>query len=245
LDLIVGNRKILTVADSPLVLPRFGNGSSPYSTASDFLEAVIQVLRNQGCGLVRVIDARTEAYPDPMDLHEICERTGCLVVEVGEGPWVRVQSGGGLGQVTIPRVVYESERLVFLPSALTNPETRFTMGLALAQELLHPEERAVLRNVRREERLVELNLAIQPWLLLMDARKALVSDEGGGKVREPGYVLASGDPVALDVVAVKLLKGYPAKNRLDHTAWGFPQISAAIALGLGASREDDMRLVEE
>nr|MBA2364403.1 hypothetical protein [Chloroflexia bacterium] len=56
---------------------------------------------------------------------------------------------------------------------------------------------------------------------------------------------ASGDPIALDVAAVKLLKGYPAKNRLDLTAWGFPQVSAAIALGLGAVREDDMRLVEE
>jgi hypothetical protein len=70
---------------------------------------------------------------------------------------------------------------------------------------------------------VELNLAVRPWLLLMDARKALVSDEGGGKVREPGYVLASGDPIALDVAAVKLLKGYPAKNRLDLSAWGFPK----------------------
>jgi len=245
LDLIAGDRKILTVKDSPLVLPRFGNGSAPYSTASDFLEAVIHVLRNHGCGLVRVIDARTEAYPDPVDLLEICARTGCAVVDVREGPWVRVQIGGALGKVAIPRVAYESERLVFLPSALANPETRFTMGLALAQELLHPEERAVLRHVRREERMVELNLAVRPWLILMDARKALVSDEGGGKVREPGYVLASGDPIALDVAAVKLLKGYPAKNRLDLTAWGFPQVSAAIALGLGAVREDDMRLVEE
>lgn len=244
LELIAGDRKVLSAEDSPLLLPRFGSGPAPYSTASDFLEAVIHILQNQGCGLIRVLDARTETYPDPVNLREICYRTGCMVVDVRQGLWVRVQIGRGLGQVTIPRVAYESDRLVFLPSALANPETRFTMGLALAQELLHPDEHAVLRHVRREERLVELNLAVHPWLVLMDARKALVSDEGGGNVREPGYVLASGDPIALDVTAVKLLKGYPAKNRLDLTAWGFPQVSAAIALGLGAGREDDMRLAD-
>ena len=244
LELIAGDRKILSAKDSPLLLPRFGSGLAPYSTAPDFLEAAIDGLRKQGCGLIRVLDARTEAYPEPVDLREICDRTGCVVVDVRQEHWVRVPIGRGLGPVTIPRAAYESDRLVFLPSALTNPETRFTMGLALAQELLHPDERAILRYVRREERLVELNLAVRPWLLLMDVRKAHVSAEAGGDVREPGYVLASGDPIALDVAAVKLLKGYPAKNRLGLSAWGFPQVSAAIALGLGAGREDDMRLVE-
>lgn len=227
-----------------LLLPRFGGGTPPFSTAPDFLEAVAAALRELGFGPIRVLDARGPAYPEPAGLAETCDRAGCELVDVREGPWVRVNVGGALGAVTIPRAAYEAERLVLLPCPLVNPVTRFTMALALAQELLHPEERETLRQVRREERLVELNLAARPWLATMDARRALVSDDDVA-TKQPGYVLASGDPIALDVAALKLLKGYPAKNKLDLPVWGFPQVSAAVALGLGATREDGTHLVEE
>ncbi|MDP9350224.1 MAG: DUF362 domain-containing protein [Chloroflexota bacterium] len=243
LALLSGASLGLRPGDSPLLLPRFGSGPAPLSTSPDFLAAVVEVLREQGARSVRVLDARSAAYPEPPGLAETCKAAGCELVEVRDGPWVRVQVGGSLESVTIPRVAYEAEKLALLPSPLVNSVTRFTMALALPQELLHSEARSTLGKVRREERLVEVNLAVRPWLVLMDARSALVSKENL-LIREPGYVLASGDPIALDVAALKLLKGYPAKNKLDLPAWGFPQITAAIQLGLGATREDDTRLVE-
>lgn len=243
LSLLSDENLELRPGDSPLLLPRFGSGPAPLSTSLDFLAAVVEVLRELGARSVRVLDARGAAYPEPLGLEKTCDAAGCELVEVRDGPWVRVQVGGALESVTIPRVAYEAEKLVLLPSPLVNSVTRFTMALALPQELLHPEARGTLGKVRREERLVEVNLAVRPWLVLMDARRALVSEENL-LIREPGYVLASGDPIALDVAALKLLKGYPAKNKLELPAWGFPQISAAIQLGLGATREDDTRLVE-
>ncbi|MDP9382160.1 MAG: DUF362 domain-containing protein [Chloroflexota bacterium] len=243
LDSLAWHGPLLSQDDTPLVLPRFGAGPSPLSTAPDFLEATIAALRGAGAGYIRVLDARSSAQPEPRDLAETCERAGCELVDVREGPWVRVTVGGGLGRVLVPRVAYEAEKLVLLPSPLVNPVTRFAMALALGQELLHARDRGALSRVRQEELLVELNIALRPWLALMDARRALVSDEGP-VTREPGYVLASGDPVALDVAALRLLKGYPAKNRLDLPVWQFPQVTAAIRLGLGATREDDVYLLE-
>lgn len=243
ITLLGGPAPLLQATDSPLLLPRFGSGAAPLSTSPDFLAATAQVLRELGARRIRVLDARSDAYPEPLRLRETCEAAGCDLLDIQEGPWVRVQVGGTLKSVMVPRVAYEAENLVLLPSPLVNSVTRFTMSLALPQELLHPDERGTLGKVRREERLVEVSLAVRPWLVLMDARRALVSEENM-LIREPGYVLASGDPIALDVAALKLLKGYPAKNRLDLPAWGFPQISAATRLGLGASREDDTRLVE-
>ncbi len=240
--LLSGGKPLLRPGESPLILPRFGSAFALLSTAPDFLQAVVRVLLEHGADSVRVLDARSDAYPQPVDLERACERAGCELVRVQDGPWVRVAVGAGT--ITVPRAAYESDRLVFLPAPLANSVTRFSMGLALAQQLLLAQERPVFYRGKREERLVELNMAVRPWLLLMDARKALVSDEAGGLVREPGYVLASGDPIALDVFALKLLKGYPAKNKLTMPAWTFPQVVSAISLGLGAGREDDVHLLE-
>ena len=46
--------------------------------------------------------------------------------------------------------------------------------------------------------------------------------------------MASGDMVALDVEAVKILQGYPGKNKIGGPAEELGQIKVAAALGLGS-----------
>ena len=81
-------------------------------------------------------------------------------------------------------------------------------------------------------------------LIIMDGRKAFVS--GGperGELAEPGIVMASGDMVAIDVEALKVLQSYPAENRLDRDPYDLPQIATALKHGL-TSGEGDYKLVE-
>jgi uncharacterized protein (DUF362 family) len=69
----------------------------------------------------------------------------------------------------------------------------------------------------------------------MDGRKAFVS--GGpakGELVEPGFIMASGDLVAIDVEALKILGSYGAKNRLFPNPYDSPQIVAALRHGLGS-----------
>jgi uncharacterized protein (DUF362 family) len=70
----------------------------------------------------------------------------------------------------------------------------------------------------------------------MDGRKAFVS--GGpekGELVEPGILMASGDMVAIDVEALKVLQSYPAQNRLDGDPYQLPQIATALKHGLTAA----------
>jgi uncharacterized protein (DUF362 family) len=78
----------------------------------------------------------------------------------------------------------------------------------------------------------------------MDGRKAFVS--GGpaqGEVAEPGIVLASGDMVAIDVEALKILQSYPARNHLAGDPYILPQVATALRHGL-TSAEDGYKVVE-
>ena len=78
----------------------------------------------------------------------------------------------------------------------------------------------------------------------MDARKCFVS--GGpesGEVKEPNLILASTDRIAIDIEGLKILKSYPAKNKLDLPLWEIPQIKRAVELGLGAKSEKDYKVL--
>jgi len=79
--------------------------------------------------------------------------------------------------------------------------------------------------------------------LLWMAEKPFVS--GGpqrGKIVEPKLILASGDLVAIDVEAVRVLLSYKATNRLISDPWQIPQIATAVKHRLGAG-EDGYMLV--
>jgi hypothetical protein len=90
-----------------------------------------------------------------------------------------------------------------------------------------------------EQKAVEINLAWQPDLIIMDGRKAFVS--GGpdrGDLVQPDIIMASGDMVAIDVEGLKVLLSYRAKNRLPENPWDAPQIVTALRHGLGCNERE-------
>ena len=94
------------------------------------------------------------------------------------------------------------------------------------------------------QRAAEMNIPVKPDLIIMDGRVSFVS--GGpaiGLAVHPGVILASGDPVALDVQGVRLLQNYAAVNHLVMDAWALPQIKTAVKHGLGIQGDDQLFLV--
>jgi hypothetical protein len=66
---------------------------------------------------------------------------------------------------------------------------------------------------RIEEKIADINKAICPSLIIMDARKIFVT--GGpdkGKIENPGLIYASGDRVAIDLVGLDYLLKYRGKE---------------------------------
>ena len=87
-----------------------------------------------------------------------------------------------------------------------------------------------------EQKAAEINLAWQPDLIIMDGRKAFVTrGPDKGDVVEPMIIMASGDMVAIDVEALKILLSYKAKNKLLANPWESPQIVTAPGHKLGAT----------
>ena len=244
LDLIGGLDKVISPGDRVILKPNF-NSPDPYPGSSDldFLKSVVQILNEAGAKVVvgessGGIWRPTRKVMEKLNALRQLTDIGAEVIAFDDRAWdwVRVRVDGDyLKEVTVPRSVYEADKIVYLPCMKTHQLARFSLSLKLAVGFVHPGERRSMHMRNLERKIAEFNLALQPDLVIMDGRKAFVS--GGpamGELVEPGVIMASGDQVAIDVEALKILGSYKAKNRLLPNPYDSPQIVTALRHGLGS-----------
>jgi uncharacterized protein (DUF362 family) len=229
--------------DRVLVKPNF-NSADPYPGSTDlvFLRAVLEILLEAGAR-VTVGESSggvwrpTRNILQKLGMFDLMRDLGVELVafEDRADDWVRIKIDGDyLGAVSMPRSAYEADKIVYLPCMKTHSIARFSGALKLAVGFMHPGERRALHARHLEQKVAEISMCWQPDLIVMDGRKAFVS--GGpdtGQLAEPGLMLASGDLVAIDVEAMKVLLSYEGTNKLVADPWQSPQIVTALKHGLG------------
>ena len=245
-ELIGGLGKVISPADRVMLKPNF-NSADPYPGSSDleFLKIVIQLLKEAGAKVVvgesaGAIWRPTRNVMEKLDALRRLTDTGAEVIAFDDKSrnwdWVKVRVDGDyLKEVTVPRSLYEADKIVYVPCMKTHQIARFSLSLKLSVGYVHPGERRSMHMRNLERKIAEFNLALQPDLIIMDGRKAFVSrGPDRGELVEPGIIMASGDQLAIDVEALKILGSYRAKNRLLPNPYDSPQISVALKHGLGS-----------
>jgi uncharacterized protein (DUF362 family) len=235
--------EVIDRGDKVLLKPNF-NSQDPYPGSTDlvFLRAVIELLLEAGAKVTigessGGIWRPTRKVFRKVGVFELACDVGVELIAFDDKPddWVRVRINGDyLSSVSMPRSAYEADKIVYLPCLKTHNLARFSGALKLAMGFMHPGERRALHARHLEQKIAEISLCWQPNLIIMDGRKAFVS--GGpdkGQPEKPEVVLASGDLVAIDVEAIKVLLAYQANNKLTADPWQLPQVVTALRHGLG------------
>jgi len=243
-ELIGGLGRVISSGDRVMVKPNFNSADLyPGATALEFLKVVVQLLMEAGAKVVvgessGAVWRPTRKVMEKLDALRQLTDIGAEVIAFDDRAWdwVRVRVDGDyLKEVTVPRSVYEADKIVYLPCMKTHQLARFSLSLKLTVGIVHPGEHRSMHMRNLERKIAEFNLCLQPDLIIMDGRKAFVS--GGpakGEIVEPGVIMASGDQVAIDVEALKTLGSYKAKNRLLPNPYDSPQIAIALRHGLGS-----------
>jgi len=65
-----------------------------------------------------------------------------------------------------------------------------------------------------------------------------------GELRNPNVVLASGDRIAMDVEAIKVIENFEGAN-LTADPWSYTQIRRAVELEIGVKSEQDYKTISE
>ncbi len=232
--------------DKVLVKPNF-NSPDPYPGSTDlaFLRVVLELLLEAGAEVTIGESSGGIWRPSrkvfrKLGVPELARHFNVKLIafEDRADDWVRVKVNGDyLDTVSMPRSAYEADKIVYLPCMKTHNIARFSGALKLAVGFMHPGERRALHAHYLKQKMAEISICWQPNLILMDGRKAFVS--GGpdkGQLVEPGLLLASGDLIAIDVEAMKVLLTYEAKNKLIADPWQSPQIITALKHSLGVGK---------
>ncbi|MFH1022898.1 MAG: DUF362 domain-containing protein [Planctomycetota bacterium] len=239
---------VVSRGDKVFVKPNF-NSPDPFPASTDlmFLRAIVEMLLEAGAKVTigessGGIWRPTRNVFRKLGVYELAASLGVELIAFEDAPngWVRVKVGGDyLKTVTMPRSAYEADKMAYLPCMKTHRLAGYSGALKLSFGFTHPGERRGFHMSNLQQKVAEVNLCWQPDIIVMDGRKAFVS--GGpdtGELVETGLILASGDPIAIDVEAVRTLLNYEVKNMLPADPWQLPQIVTALRHGLGASRRD-------
>jgi uncharacterized protein (DUF362 family) len=252
LALIGGLQRLVKPGDTILVKPNF-NTADPPPASSDpsFVKAVIELLYQHGAAKVllgesSMLRLSTRDTLLQVGMLQAAAEAGADVVCFDEGEWVPVETGGRtLTKVALARAGVEADKIVYVCCLKTHRYADFTLSLKLAMGFVKPRDRVKMHLWQLREKLADLNLAITPDLIVMDGRRCFIS--GGpatGELREPNLVLASGDRVAIDVEALKVIQSYPGHG-LKKDPWELTMIRRAVELGLGAASEAAYQVVTE
>jgi uncharacterized protein (DUF362 family) len=250
MDAIGGLDRLVQDGDTILLKPNF-NTADPPPAANDpaFVRATIELLYAHGAGKVIVGESSTFSQSSRgtlrrAGLFDLAAEAGAEVVVFDEDEWVRVRTGGDtLKKVSVARAVLDIEKIVYICNLKTHKFADFTVSLKLAMGVVRPRDRIWMHAWKLREKLADLNLVVQPDLILVDARTCFIS--GGpslGELREPSLILASGDRVAVDVEGLKVIQSYPGHG-LEGDVWQLPLLRRAAELGVGVASEADYRVV--
>ncbi|MDP2917785.1 MAG: DUF362 domain-containing protein [Dehalococcoidia bacterium] len=245
--LLGGLRLAISRGDRVLVKPNFNSPDPPpASTDLNFLRAVVGILLDTGAKVTIGESAGGVWRPSrnvfrAAGLFELARELGVEAIPFEDRvkDWVRVRVNGDYFRtVTMPRSAYEAEKLVYLPCMKTHMLASFSGAMKLAMGFIHPGERRGMHLGHLQEKIAEISLCWQPDLIIMDGRRAFVTGgPASGQLEEPGIILASGDLLATDVEAMKVVLSYRAKSGLPENPWQLPQIVTALKHGLGAGAD--------
>ena len=268
IDKLGGLERSLKKTDKILIKPNMNTGDEWPRGGTDyrFLEALIQILQDEGYGNLTVGDScgpwgPTERVFPMLRFDEVCKRTGVPFIDFDKTKWMHVTNakaeylgkiGGGDGTVGYVEPLRKFDKIIYQPIMKTHITGGFTMGLKLSVGILHRDDRGnqlhALNHIFNPQAVAEINIPIKPDLIIMDGRRSLIA--GGPMVGEEvgcGFIVASGCQVANDVVGIEIMQQwYPSSpNRIGMYVWNLPQISQAVKVGCGYARgpEDIKRVL--
>ncbi len=254
LDLLGGLDLVGLEGKRVLVKPNVVSGKPPPATTDPrVVAAVLELAREAGAASLAVGDMSavlalpTQPNLERTGLAAVAQRAGADLLAFDDGEWVRVSPPAARLATTVyvARAAYEAEVLVSVPVVKTHRSATFSCALKNTVGCVHGRNKPwAYGSEGWEPSIAELNLAVRPRLFVVDGLRSMVA--GGpwsGEAAETDLVLASGDPVALDAVALGLLRHFGRSARVAaRPVWEHAQIRRAVELGLGARGPGEVAL---
>ncbi|MDI6846141.1 MAG: DUF362 domain-containing protein [Candidatus Saccharicenans sp.] len=240
-----------------LVKPNFNTSDeTPGSTHNDTLKEILSELRKAGVSELTIGDRSgpepTEQVFEKKGIHELAAAFDARLLnfdELGPDGYVKVTPPGSHWQdgFLVARPVVEAEALISTCCLKTHGFGGvFTMSLKNSVGIVprkgHTYMRELHSSPHQRRMIAEINYACRPTFVILDGLVAFV-DQGPmrGPRKEANVFLAGVDRVAIDAVAVAILKDLGSNDAImKPKVFEQEQIARAAELGLGVKSPEDI-----
>lgn len=257
IELLGGIERLELRGQRTLVKPNVVSGeASPVTTDPRVARAVLELTRGAGAGPLAIGDmSAVLALPTRRNLERtgiarVASEAGVELLAFDEGDWVQVHPPGAdwAKDVYVAKAAHDAERLISVPVIKTHRSASFSCALKNTVGCVHGRNKPwAYGSAGWEPSIAELNLAVRPHLFVVDGLQSMIA--GGpwsGEAAPTSVILASGDPIATDAVALGLLKAFGRWDLVTAKGvWEQAQIRRAIAVGLGARGPEEMELLTD
>jgi uncharacterized protein (DUF362 family) len=257
---IGGVKRSITPDDKVLLKANFNSDDPfPASTDLEFLTAVIELLRAEGIHDLTLGERSgwpwmpTDRVLRKMKVYDAMKALDVPVIDFDHADYVDVKLEGSVyfPSIGIAKPVLNFDKIIYLPCMKHHFLAGFTMSIKLTTGMVYVVDMKHLHfHAPLKEKIAEFALAVQPDLIIMDGRKAFISDgPDHGTLVEPGVIMASGDQIAIDVQGVRILQSYgPPQDKeaiylISGNVWELEQMARARSLGIGATDDDKIQIL--
>lgn len=258
IDLLGGIEKLGLKGNRVVIKPNVVNNRPPPTiTSPAVVKAAAQLVKQSGPSDLIVGDSSgIIRFPTRENLKETgvkqaAEDAGARVLALEDEPWVKVEpeQANILESYFVSKPVYDADVIINLPVVKTHRFASYSCCLKNVVGIVHPKNRPSVAFLAGSwhERIAELNLAVHPILNIADGTTIMVA--GGptsGTPARTNLLLLSGDRVALDVVALAIIRYHKAWDDVTGKGiWEQRQIKKAVELGLGVGSADKIEIVNQ
>jgi uncharacterized protein (DUF362 family) len=142
---------------------------------------------------------------------QVAGAIGADVIAFDDEDWVEVHPPHVEQTTTVyvAKSAYEAERLISIPLIKTHRHASFSCALKNTVGCIHGKNKPWMYGSGWEAAVAELNAAVRPYLYVVDGLQSYGTwrTVAGEAVPTQG-ILASGDPIATDVVVLGLIKAF-------------------------------------
>jgi uncharacterized protein (DUF362 family) len=189
----------------------------------------------------------TRATIENLGIKTVAEELGIQLAYFDEEAWVRVNPEEAKywpDGLTIPKRIYDAERIIFTPILRSHSTATFTCAMKLGVGLIDARSRDWLHDGHEHfGKVLDINSAFSVDMVISDALKMNVGH--GTEVKdevEPRIIIVSDNIVANDAVSVALMRYYKTVRVVEKSTKDHEQFIHAKRLRLGASNLNGIQL---
>jgi len=253
IELLGGLDKLIKSDDVVLLKPNVGFSNIDAVTTPEVLAAVIEVVKEVGPKKIIIAESAVRGRDTTFNfkvtgIAKVAEKYNVELIDLKKSKnLVKAKTRGGkiLDKISTYKEVYDADVIISIPKLKRHIEAITTVSLKNMMGILPDSEKGLFHNLGLHQCIADLNTVFKPDLCIVDATQVMtVSGPGRGKMVRADTILASGDPVAVDLIASKILFEIEGLDKPLERALKIPHLKRAAELGVGVIEVNKIKLIE-